>query len=775
MPRTADHDSLLPTVVRATWASTWGLAALGAVAAAAGCGPGDDAGTTCTGILAGDLVVTEVFADADAPPGGSGADEGKEWVEIYNASTSAIDLAGVVVNHSRPDGSSGKAHVMRATTVAAGSYLVLANTLPTLVPSYADYGYGADLGDLFNQDGGKFTLMCGSTEIDHATYELVSSGHSRALDGGRAPDYQFNDAAANWCESDEAAAHEYTPANFGTPGGPNPACMNVIPGQCNDHGTARDTVVPQPGDLTITEVMPNPDAVPDGVGEWFEVLVNRDVDINDLGLDRAGDTANPVVLASPDCKRVTAGTRLVFGSSMDTAMNGMLPPVAGVFNFALVSGTAAAPGDVRLMMGATELDKVTWTSSRAGKAIQLSSQFSLPADNDVAANLCDATAPYGAGDLGTPGAANLACGTTSAGMCLDPDTNMMRATVAPVAGDMTITEVMPGPAMVADAVGEWFEVLINRDVDLNGVGLDRAGDAAMPNVINAAMCKRVTAGTYVVFGHNTDMMVNGGLPRVDGTFTFAMVSGTVASPGDVRLMMGTDVLDSMSWTSSRNGKSLQLTAGLTSPTDNDVAANFCDGATAYGAGDLGTPGAVNAMCAVNPTGMCTDAGTNMLRAIVKPMAGQLAINEWMPDSKLVADTQGEWFEVKATADVDLNGLQAGTTTLGTPLIPASGACVRVAAGGYALFAHNAVAGTNGGLPMVDATFGFALTNATGNLRIGIDGAVLSMVTWAASTAGKSIMLDSDGTQCSAPAAVTSYNGGMDFGTPRAINTPPECP
>src|SRR5262245_4314571 len=117
-----------------------------AAAAIAACGPGDD-GTTesCKGLLAGDLVITEVFADADAPPGGSGADEGKEWFEIYNASTSPKDLAGVVVSHGRPDGSSTKTHTMKATTIAAGQYLVLANTLPELVPAWGDYGYANDL------------------------------------------------------------------------------------------------------------------------------------------------------------------------------------------------------------------------------------------------------------------------------------------------------------------------------------------------------------------------------------------------------------------------------------------------------------------------------------------------------------------------------------------------------------------------------------------------------------------------------------------------------
>ena len=586
MPRPA---STVPPSTRTPRAALGWLLAAGA-ATAAGCGPGDDApGDACMGLLAGDLVVTEVFADADAPPGGSGADEGKEWFEVYNASTAPVDVEGVVINHSRPDGSSGKTHTMRAATIAPGQYLVLGNTLPDLVPAWADVGYGSDLGDLYNQDGGKFTLMCGSTELDHATYELVEPGTSRALDGGRTPDYQVNDDGRNWCAAEQVAAFEFTPENFGTPGAANADCMNVVPGMCDDGGTPRATVVPMAGDLVITEVLPGPNVLPDEVGEWFEVLVNRDVDLNDLGLDRAGDTSMPVVLSSPTCKRVTAGTYLVFARSANTAVNGMLPRVDGVFGFSLVGGSAASPGDVRLMMGATELDKLTWTSSRNGKSIQLDAGLTAPADNDVATNLCDATAMYEPNNLGTPGAANSDCGG-----------------------------IMPGD-------------------------------------------------------------------------------------------------------------------------------------------------------------MCMDTGTMMLRPIVKPMMGQLALNEWMPDPSMANDATAEWFEVKATAAVDLNGLQAGGATLGmTPIIPSAGPCVRIAAGGHALLARTATANTNGMLPAVDGTFGFGLTNTGGMLKVGFDGMIYSMASWATSAPGKSIMLDTDGTQCNAPVGVPLYNG-VDTGTPRAVNTPPECP
>ncbi|HVK76098.1 MAG TPA: hypothetical protein VM734_22385 [Kofleriaceae bacterium] len=570
---------------RLAWLSiTLGVAGVGA----AGCGPGDDGGGTCAGILPGELVITEVLADYDAPTGSSGADEGHEWFEVYNASSRPIELRGVVVSHGRPDGGNAKTHVMTDVTITPGQYLVLGNVLPDLAPAHVDYGYAADLGDLYNTGGGKLALRCGDTLVDEAIYDAVEAGRSRSLDGGGPPDYQANDLPTSWCDADETSEYEYEPANFGTPGAGNQDCLVVIPGSCDDGGTMRATVPPQVGDLTITEVMPSPAAVSAANGEWFEVLVNRDVDINDLGLDRVDDTAAPVILASATCRRVTAGEYLVFARNPDMAANGGIADVDGTFGFAIVNGTTAQPTGIRLMMGATELDVMTWTSARSGRAIQLDAGLTAPTDNDLSTNLCDATAPYGAGDLGTPGEANTECGTVT-------------------------------------------------------------------------------------------------------------------------------------------------------------------------------------------TGMCMDTGTGTLRPIVKPTAGQLVIDEWMPNPSGTDTVSGEWFELRATADVDLNGLQAGTTSLGsTPLIPAGGDCVRVATGARAVF-HKT--GGNG-LPetvTVTGRFGFALTNASGSLQVGVDGAALATATWAVDPNRASFMIDSSGDQCTAAEAGVALFNGVDRGTPGTANSPPECP
>jgi hypothetical protein len=101
-------------------------------------------------------------------------------------------------------------------------------------------------------------------------------------------------------------------------------------------------------------------------------------------------------------------------------------------------------------------------------------------------------------------------------------------------------------------------------------------------------------------------------------------------------------------------------------------------------------------------------------------------------------------------------------------------CVRLNAGGLGLFARTIGSGNGLGGLALEGTFGFGLTNASGALQIGVDGVTLDTVTWATASSAKSFMIDTDGTQCIAPAGVPLYNG-TDTGSPRANNTQPECP
>ncbi len=576
----------------------------------AACGPDESSGPCKDNLVAGDLVITEVFADYAAPDGGTGTDDGKEWFEVYNNSERAISLKGLTVVHSRPDGASPKSHTMADVTIAPGQYFTLGNSTSDLVPAYVDYGYSADLGGLFNSDGGKLALKCGDSEIDSAMYELVKSGRSRQLSNLGPPDYTANDDLANWCEAKDT---EFEPNNFGTPGEDND-CAPVIAGACTEDGAMRPVVSPAVGDLVITEVMPNPAAVGDTDGEWVEVHALADVDLNGLVLDRAGDSAAGAKIESPACLKLTAGSYGLFAKNPDMGMNGGLPAaqVMGSFSFSLVDGTMAAPGDVQILAGTTVLDAISWTSTRSGRSHQLDPDRYDPTQNDDESNFCDGTDVYNDNmgmatkDYGTPGSANVACPLVApAGMCIDNGT--VRAIQKPMAGALVITEVMVNPKIEAPAGHEWFEITntSNQPFDLNELALDRASDSAQPNVILAGACKSLAPGGFALFARSDQPAQNAMLPEVDATFSFSMPNGG----GDVQVLDGTTVLDKFTYGSVTaamyDGFSLSLQpADFTASPDDVVDAPplspttpWCLGQTPYGDNtNQGTPKAANPTC-----------------------------------------------------------------------------------------------------------------------------------------------------------------------------------
>ncbi|NVB84864.1 MAG: lamin tail domain-containing protein, partial [Kofleriaceae bacterium] len=558
---------------------------IAAIAPLSACGPDETAGACKDNLIAGDLVITEVFADYAAPTGGTGTDDGKEWFEIYNNADRPVSLKGLTIVHSRPDGSKSKSHTMDDVTVAPGQFFTLGNATDDLVPAYVDYGYSADLGDFFNSDGGKLALKCGDSEVDSATYDTVKSGHSRQLSNQGPPDYTLNDDLANWCEAKDT---EFEPSNFGTPGQDND-CAPVIAGSCSDTSGMRPVVAPNPGDLVITEVMPNPAAADDTKGEWFEVTALNPVDLNGIGLARSGST--PVTVDSPSCLHLEAGQYSVFARSTDMAMNGGIPtPIAGTFGFTLVNTS----GDLQILSGATVLDTITWSTSSNGKSLQLDPDFIDPTANDEPTNFCDATATYGMGDSGTPNAANTQCSTIAPeGMCDDGGT--LRPIVKPTMGTLVITEVMPNPKVpvttpaTSEASREWFEItnVGSAPFDLNGLGLDRSNDSTPVSVVSGP-CKSLAPGGYALFAKSADAASNSGLPAPDATFGMSLLNSNgdvqVVDPASCTANECTTVYDRVTWTSTVDGESKQVKPGATTttPTANDDPANFCPGIAPYG-------------------------------------------------------------------------------------------------------------------------------------------------------------------------------------------------
>jgi hypothetical protein len=379
---------------------------------------------------------------------------------------------------------------------------------------------------------------------------------------------------------------------------------NPQPGMCRDNGIFRPVLSPQPGDVVITEFMPNPSG-DDTKQEWFEVELKATMDINQLAVDRVGDSLVPDVIQNVDCLRFPAGTRLVFARSKDVTENGSIAGVISTFKFSLVTGSVASPGDIRVLAadGTTVLDAVTWTGSTAGVATQLDPDFINTVDNDDPTKYCDAIDLYGLGvDFGTPGAANAQC--LAPGECRGAN-GIPRAIVKPTT-TLVITEFLANPAPPPTVDGtndtdkEWFEITNagTTPFDLNGLTFDTPSAGGATTLVSQT-CLQVLPGAFKVFARNSNPAQNGGLPTVDFLMNFGLVdSGANAS---LSVLDGATTLDTITWTAVTSGRALGLDPDHFNVTDNDVAAPTagvnCLATATYGDGtNQGTPGSANPQC-----------------------------------------------------------------------------------------------------------------------------------------------------------------------------------
>jgi len=560
------------------------------------CGPSTTTTDPCVGRKAGDLVITEVMADPE------GTDTGKEWIEVFNALGTPLELKGMVITYKDTDGSGLKSHTIRSGTVPARSYFTLGDVRSGPNPAWINYSYADGLGALGNARG-VVTVKCGSTVLDEMQWTLAAkTNRSRMLNGVNEPNAQTNDAESSWC--DTPSGNVYFGTSAGTPGAANPACTpEATTGTCVDNGTVRPITAPQPGDLVITEVMANPSTASDTTGEWFEVLARADVDLNDLTLSN-NTTATKII--SQACLRVNANEYALLARSADTFVNGDLPPPLATYSLAFADTTNQR---IALSRGDAGIDAISLYPSVAGKAWQLDPLKLDPVSNDSPDNFCRAPLrwnPDGGGDFGSPGVANPDCPPVDAGMpnpdeCVDPLTLAVRPVVRPNPGDVVITEWMADPNTASDTNGEYIEVLFKADADLNGLTFSH--DNATTR-LSSPTCLAVTANTFVLLGRNIDPAQNGGLPPLAAVITFGLTN----TGAHTLAVTGFDggVLDSVTYNGSSPGASSQLNAGLTDPADNDLPANICvtPAGVRYGpalddggfGGDRGTPGLVNVAC-----------------------------------------------------------------------------------------------------------------------------------------------------------------------------------
>jgi cysteine-rich repeat protein len=175
------------------------------------------------------------------------------------------------------------------------------------------------------------------------------------------------------------------------------------------------------GALVITEIMANPGAVSDKVGEWLE-LYNPGLEAVDLRGWVLQGAENPKhrfeFPGSQTPILVQPGVFIVVGSEDDLAVNGGIPLDLKWQNFELPNST---PEPLSLSWNGVEIDRVDLTADgfgapKSGRSLSLDGAFFSASQNDSADAWChSALAVYGDGDKGTPRGINEACGEAQCG------------------------------------------------------------------------------------------------------------------------------------------------------------------------------------------------------------------------------------------------------------------------------------------------------------------------------------------------------------------------
>jgi hypothetical protein len=500
-------------------------------------------------IMAGDLVISEVMANPAVV-----SDTVGEWFEVYNTESYSFDMNGLEIL----DGALNTHTIAGPLIIGAYGRLVLgingdpgANGGVTVDYVYSNFNLANTTDSIILASDGN---IIDQVFYDSGTWPVVS-GAAISLEP-TAHDAVSNDNPSNWC----TAQSPYGDGDLGTPGSENDEC-------------------PLPevmaGDLIISEVMVNPAMVSDTVGEWFEVYNTQSYsfDMNGLEILDSGVNAHTIdgsLIIGPY-------ERFVFGINGDSGVNGGVTVDYVYSNFNLANTTdsiiLASDGNI---IDQVFYDSVSWPLV-SGASMSLKPTKQSAVANDNLSNWCTAQSVYGDGDFGTPGSANDEC----------PLPEVM-------AGDLIVSEVMVNPAMVSDTVGEWFEVYNTTlySFDMNGVEILDSGTNAH------TIAGSLIIGPYerLVFGINGNTGINGGV-TVDYVYSNFNLANTTDS---IIIRSGGNVIDQIFYDSSgwplASGMAMNLDPSAHTAAANDSPSNWCTAQSAYGDGDLGTPGSANDTC-----------------------------------------------------------------------------------------------------------------------------------------------------------------------------------
>lgn len=163
---------------------------------------------------------------------------------------------------------------------------------------------------------------------------------------------------------------------------------------------------PRQGEILITEIMVNPEAVSDANGEWVEIWNSTDHDLllNGVILKDAG--SNNHVLTSGENLVFPAKAYWVLAKNGDMNTNG-----GAVVNYIYQNFTLSNTSDQVILLAQDEtlVDQVSYGTGWpvvSGASMELHPDYQNFGGNDQPEHWWPARIPFGSGDKGSPGKAN---------------------------------------------------------------------------------------------------------------------------------------------------------------------------------------------------------------------------------------------------------------------------------------------------------------------------------------------------------------------------------
>ena len=171
-----------------------------------------------------------------------------------------------------------------------------------------------------------------------------------------------------------------------------------------------DCVDPPPqGSIVINEILQNPGAVDDTVGEWIELYNSIHLDLDLLGWTLRDDDGDEHVVASSVV--VPSFGYVVLCRNVDPQLNGGVDCDYGYGGFVLGNDVDEVVLD---SSAETPIDRVDYDDGvdfpdPDGASMQLEPEARDAVSNDFGFNWCPGSLFFGAGDLGSPGFGNEPC------------------------------------------------------------------------------------------------------------------------------------------------------------------------------------------------------------------------------------------------------------------------------------------------------------------------------------------------------------------------------